>query len=70
MEKKKIAFIFIGLFIFGFIVGVSQSKEKILADRQAKEDRKIASQQRLEAEYKCQYKFVLFVKNNNVQLFN
>lgn len=50
MEKKKIAFIFIGLFIFGFIVGVSQSKEKILADRQAIEDRKIAAQQRAEAE--------------------
>lgn len=50
MEKKKIAFIFIGLFIFGFIIGVSQSKEKILADRQAIEDRKIAAQQRAEAE--------------------
>lgn len=50
MEKKKIAFIFIGLFIFGFIFGVSQSKEKILADRQAKEDQKIAAQQRAEAE--------------------
>lgn len=50
MEKKKIAFIFIGLFIFGIIIGVSQSKEKILADRQAQEDRKIAAQQRAEAE--------------------
>lgn len=50
MEKKKIVFIFIGLFIFGFIFGVSQSKEKILADRQAQEDRKIAAQQRAEAE--------------------
>ncbi len=49
-EKKKIAFIFIGLFIFGLIVGVSQSKEKILADRQAQEDQKIAAQKRLEAE--------------------
>lgn len=50
MEKKKIAFIFFGLFIFGIIIGVSQSKEKILADRQAQEDRKIAAQQRAEAE--------------------
>lgn len=54
MEKKKIAFIFIGLFIFGFIIGVSQSKEKILADRQAIEDRKIAAQQRAEAEKQAQ----------------
>lgn len=54
MEKKKIAFIFIGLFIFGFIIGVSQSKEKILADRQAQEDRKIAAQQRAEAEKQAQ----------------
>ena len=54
MEKKKIAFIFIGLFIFGFIVGVSQSKEKILADRQVIEDRKIAAQQRAEAEKQAQ----------------
>lgn len=54
MEKKKIAFIFIGLFIFGFIVGVSQSKEKILADRQAQEDQKIAAQQRSEAEKQAQ----------------
>lgn len=54
MEKKKIAFIFIGLFIFGIIVGVSQSKEKILADRQAIEDRKIAAQQRAEAEKQAQ----------------
>ena len=50
MDKRKKAFILIGLFIFGFIVGVSQSKEKILADRQAMEDRKIAAQQRAEAE--------------------
>lgn len=49
-EKQKIAFILFGLFIFGFIIGVSQSKEKILADRQAQEDRKIAAQQRAEAE--------------------
>lgn len=54
MEKKKIAFIFIGLFIFGFIIGVSQSKEKILADHQAQEDRKIAAQQRAEAEKQAQ----------------
>lgn len=54
MEKKKIAFIFIGLFIFGFIIGVSQSKEKILADRQTIEDRKIAAQQRAEAEKQAQ----------------
>lgn len=54
MEKKKIAFIFIGLFIFAIIVGVSQSKEKILADRQAQEDRKIAAQQRSEAEKQAQ----------------
>ncbi len=54
MEKKKIAFIFIGLFIFGFIVGVSQSKEKILAGRQAQEDQKIAAQQRAEAEKQAQ----------------
>lgn len=54
MEKKKIAFIFIGLFIFGIIVGVSQSKEKILADRQAQEDRKVAAQQRAEAEKQAQ----------------
>ena len=54
MKKKKIALIFIGLFIFGFIVGVSQSKEKILADRQAIEDRKIAAQQRAEAEKQAQ----------------
>lgn len=49
-EKQKIAFILFGLFIFGIIIGVSQSKEKILADRQAQEDRKIAAQQRAEAE--------------------
>ena len=54
MEKKKIAFILIGLFIFGIIVGVSQSKEKIIADRQAIEDRKIAAQQRAEAEKQAQ----------------
>lgn len=50
MDKRKKASILIGLFIFGIIIGVSQSKEKILADRQAKEDQKIAAQQRLEAE--------------------
>ena len=54
MEKRKKVFILIGLFIFGIIVGVSQSKEKILADRQAIEDRKIAAQQRSEAEKQAQ----------------
>lgn len=54
MEKQKIAFVLFGLFIFGIIVGVSQSKEKILADRQAIEDRKIAAQQRAEAEKQAQ----------------
>lgn len=53
-EKQKIAFVLFGLFIFGIIVGVSQSKEKILADRQAQEDRKIAAQQRAEAEKQAQ----------------
>lgn len=53
-EKQKIAFILFGLFIFGIIIGVSQSKEKILADRQAQEDKKIAAQQRAEAEKQAQ----------------
>lgn len=53
-EKQKIAFILFGLFIFGIIIGVSQSKEKILANRQAQEDRKIAAQQRAEAEKQAQ----------------
>lgn len=54
MENRKKVSILIGLFIFGIIVGVSQSKEKILADRQAQEDRKIAAQQRSEAEKQAQ----------------
>ena len=54
MGKWKEASILIGLFIFGIIVGVSQSKEKIIADRQAIEDRKIAAQQRAEAEKQAQ----------------
>lgn len=54
MENRKKVSILIGLFIFGIIVGVSQSKEKILADRHAQEDRKIAAQQRSEAEKQAQ----------------
>ena len=52
--KEEKAFILFGLFILGIIIGVSQSKEKILADRQAIEDRKIAAQQRAEAEKQAQ----------------
>lgn len=59
IAKRKKAFILIGLFILGIIIGVSQSKEKILAERQAKEDHKIAAQQRAEAEKQAQYE-----KNN------
>ena len=69
-EKQRIAFVLFGLFIFGIIVGVSQSKEKILADRQAKEDRKIAAQQRLEAEKQAKEKKRIPKKHlNNLKVY-
>ena len=68
IAKRKKAFILIGLFILGIIIGVSQSKEKILAERQAKEDHKIAAQQRAEAEKQAQYEKIMPKKRPRTNL--